>query len=169
MSTVAVAVNPRKLFRWAVLCDELQTAYAQKVKIPKIDIKSAKHGAGPFVVNTASKVEFGQLEIEALKPSENSVVFWKDWIALIINLGTGSMGVPAFYKKTIVIVEFAADGITVVDTWECQGCYPAEVDMTDLDKLSDNNALDKLKINVDIMTYTGSGDATMPVLQGSIT
>lgn len=166
MSTVAVQVNPRKLFRFSVVCDGLETAYVQKVKIPKIDIKSAKHGQGPFVFSTASKVEFGQLELESLKPSETSFTFWKDWMALIINLGNGSMGVPDVYKKTLNILEYAADGFTIVDTWECVGCYPAEVEMTDLDKLSENNAMDKLKFNVDIMTYTGAGDASMPVRQG---
>lgn len=168
MATVAVQVNPRKLFRFAVLCDGLETAYAQKVKLPKIDVKSAKHGAGPFVINTASKVEFGQLEIEILKPSENSVTFWKDWIALIINLGTGSMTPPAVYKKTVTILEYASDLETIVDTWVCQGSFPTEVDFTDLDKLSESNALDKIKFNVDIMDFTGSGDGLMPPVQGNV-
>lgn len=167
MATVAVSVNPRKLFRFAVLCDGLETAYAQKVKLPKMEVKSAKHGQGPFVINTASKVEFGQLELEALKPSESSVTFWKDWFALIVNLGTGAMTAPDIYKKTITILEFAADGATVVDTWECQGCYPCDIEMTDLDKMSENNAMDKVKFCVDILTYTGSGDPTMPSFQTS--
>ncbi len=168
MATLAVAVNPRKLFRFAVVFNGLETAYVQKVKLPKIEIKSAKHGQGPFVVNTASKIEFGQLELENLKPSENSLAFWKDWLALIINLGTGAMTIPAIYKQTITILEFASDGVTIVDMWVCEGAYPAEVDMTDLDKLSENNALDKLKFNVDVMDFTGSLDGFTPPIQGNV-
>lgn len=157
MSAIGKTINPRKLYRFAVECDGLETAYAQKVKIPKIEVKSAKHGVGPFVINTASKVEFGMLELDMLKPAESSAVFWKDWLALIVNLGSGAMGLPDFYKKTLSIVEYASDGSTIVDRWECSGCYPCEIDASELDKLAEGNSIDKLKICVDNMTVTGSG------------
>jgi len=157
MSAIGKIINPRKLYRFAVEVDGLDTAYAQKVKLPKIEVKSAKHGQGPFVVQTASKVEFGQLELETLKPADSSAVWWKDWLALVVNLGTGAMGTPDVYKKTLSIVEYAPDGVTIVDRWEYTGCYPMDIDPAELDKLGEGNAIDKIKICVDLATVTGSG------------
>ncbi len=156
MGALGKTINPRKMYRFAVECDGLETAYVQKVKVPKIEIKSAKHGDGPFAINTASRVDFSTLELETLKPAESSAVWWKDWLALLINLSTGSMGDPSVYKKTLSIVEYGADGITIIDRTQYTGCYPADVDVSDMDKLGDGNQLDKIKINVDLVQLTGS-------------
>lgn len=158
MGAIGLPINPRKLYRFAVECEGLETAYVQKCKIPKIEVKTAKHGEGPFVQNTASKVEFGHLELDTLKPSESSAVWWKDWLALIINLNDGSMGTPDLYKKTLFIVEYASDGETIVDRWEIQGAFPIEIEPSELEKLGEGNALDKLKFCVDrVVTDTSSG------------
>lgn len=166
MSAIGKTINPRKLYRFTVECDGLDTAYAQKVKIPKIEVKGAKHGQGPFVVNTASKVEFGLLELETLKPADSSAVWWKDWLALVVNLGSGAMGDPGVYKKTLSIVEYGSDGVTIVDRWEIIGAYPCEIDAAELDKLSEGNSIDKLKLCIDLMTVTGSGSALDSVNNG---
>lgn len=158
MGAIGLPINPRKLYRFAVECGGLETAYVQKCKIPKIEIKNAKHGDGPFVINTASKVEFGNLELDCLKPAESSAVWWKDWLALIINLNDGSMGTPDLYKKTLFVVEYASDGDTIVDRWEILGAFPIDIDPSDLDKLGEGNAVDKLKFCVDrVITDTSSG------------
>jgi hypothetical protein len=157
MGAIGKRVNPRKLYRFAVECDGLETAYVQKVKLPKVEIKGAKHGNGPFVVSTASKVEFGNLEMDSLKPADDSAVWWKDWLALVVNLNTGAMGTPDVYKKTLSVVEYGSDGVTIVDRWELSGVYPIDIDIADLDKLAEGNAVDKLKFSVDQMTFTGSG------------
>lgn len=166
MGAIAFPINPRKLFRWSVETPGLQSAYAQKCKIPKIVVKSAKHGNGPFDENTASRIELGMVELETLKPDTSSAAWWKDWFALVINLGTGSMSEPSIYKRTLIITEFAADGLTIVDIWELSGCYPAEIELTDLDKLADGNAIDKVKLMCDRISYAGSGDPTLPAVLG---
>ena len=150
MGALGQTINPRKQYRFAVECDGLVTAYVQKVKIPKLDVKSAEHGEGPFKIKTASKVDIGQLELETLKPADSSSVWWKDWLALVINLSTGTMTHPDAYKKALSIVEFAPDGETIIDRWDCFGCFPAEVDIADMDKMAEGNAIDKLKFNCDM-------------------
>lgn len=163
MGAIGQTINPRKLYRFAIECEGLQTAYVQKVKIPKLDIKSAEHGEGPFKIKTASKVEIGQIELETLKPADSSSVWWKDWVALVVNLGTGAMGHPDVYKKALSIIEFAPDGVTVVDRWDCFGCFPAEVDPTDMDKLGEGNAVDKIKLNCDMcVPMPSAGGSTNP-------
>ena len=159
MGALGKTINPRKMYRFAVECDGLETAYVQKVKVPKIEIKSAKHGDGPFSINTASRVDFSALELETLKPAESSAVWWKDWLALLINLQNGSMGDPDVYKKTLSIVEYGADGITIVDRTQYTGCYPADIDVSDMDKLGDGNQIDKIKINIDFVQLTSSGQS----------
>lgn len=149
MAAIGRQINPRKVYRFAVEVDGLDTAYAQKVKLPKFEVASAKHGDGPFTINTASRINFGQLEMETLKPSESAAVWWKDWLALIVNLQSGAMSTPELYKKNISIVEYSADGITIVERHELWGVYPADIDLADLDKLGEGNAIDKLKFNVD--------------------
>jgi hypothetical protein len=157
MGAIGTTINPRKMWPFVVECEGLETAYAQKVKIPKIEVKSAKHGDGPFTINTASRVDFGQLELEVLKPAESSATWWRDWLALVINMNDGSMGVPDVYKKTVFIVEYAADGLTIVDTTELDGVYPADFDVSELDKLADGNQIDKLKFNVDRVIPSAQG------------
>lgn len=156
MAAIGKSINPRKTFRFAVEIDGLETAYAQKVKIPKIDIKSAIHGEGPFSIKTASKVAFNDLEIETLKPAESSAVWWKDWLALVVNLDTGAMGDPSIYKKSFFIIEYGSDGVTIVDRTEIRGAFPTEIDLSDLDKLGEGNAVDKLKFSVDRVVVEGS-------------
>lgn len=159
MGALGKTINPRKMYRFTVECNGLETAYVQKVKAPKIEIKSAKHGNGPFTVNTASRVDFSMLELETLKPAESAAVWWKDWLALLINLSNGAMGDPDTYKQTLSIVEYGADGVTIVDRTEYIGCYPADIDVSDMDKLGDGNQLDKLKFNVDMVTLTATGNS----------
>ena len=149
MSAIGRTVNPRKVYRFAIEVNGLETAFCQKIKIPKIDVKTAKHGEGPFEIHTASKVTFGDVEIETLKPADSSAVWWKDWFALVVNLESGAMGNPAVYKKTFFVVEFAPDGVTIVDRTEIRGAFPVEIDLSDLDKLGEGNAIDKLKFRVD--------------------
>lgn len=149
MPIAASAISPRKQFRFAIVCDGIETAYIQKFKAPKIDIKSAKHGDGPFDINTASRISFGTAELDTLKPSESATYWWKDWLGLIINLSSGAMGLPETYKKNLLIVEYAADGTTVVEQTELVGCFPTEIDPSDLDKLGEGNAIDKIKLSVD--------------------
>jgi len=157
MGALGKQINPRKMYRFAVECDGLETAYVQKVKHSKIEVKSAKHGDGPFAINTASRIDFSQLEFETLKPAESSGVWWKDWLALIVNLRNGAMGTPDMYKKILSIVEYASDGITIIDRTEYLGCYPADIDVADMDKLGEGNQIDKIKINVDRVQLTSSG------------
>lgn len=168
MGALGRQVNPRKLYRFAIECDGVETAYVQKVKVPKIEIKSAKHGDGPFSINTASRVDFSHLELETLKPAESSGVWWKDWLGLLVNLNNGAMGDPDTYKKTLSIVEYGADGVTIIDRTEYTGCYPADIDNSDLDKLGDGNALDKIKINIDRVVLMSPGVATLEVDAGFI-
>ena len=149
MGVLAKNINPRKLYRWAIECDGVETAYCQKCKLPKTEIGSAEHGDGPFYVKTASKVKFSDLEIDSLKPAESSGVWWKDWLALVVNLDSGAMGDPAVYKKTLFVVEYGSDGVTIVDRTEIRGAFPHEIDPADLDKLAEGNVVDKLKFNVD--------------------
>lgn len=149
MPAVGRTINPRKVYRFAIEVDGLDTAYAQKIKIPKMEVKTAKHGEGPFEVHTASKITFGDLEIETLKPANSSSVWWKDWFALVVNLDTGAMGDPAFYKKNFFIVETAPDGVTIVDRTEIRGAFPVDIDLADLDKLGEGNSVDKIKFRVD--------------------
>lgn len=157
MGAIGTQINPRKMWPFVVECDGLETAYAQKVKIPKIEIKSATHGDGPFSIKTASRVDFGQLEMEVLKPAEGSATWWRDWLALLINMDNGSMGTPEVYKKTVFIIEYSADGVSIVDQTELQGVYPADFDVSELDKLADGNQLDKLKFNVDRVIPSAQG------------
>lgn len=156
MSALGQTVNPRKLYRFAVEVEGLLTAYVQKVKLPKIDVKSANHGDGPFTIKTASKVDIGQLELETLLPADSSSVWWKDWLALVVNLGTGAMGHPDLYKKQLSVVMYAPDGETIIDRWDCFGVFPAEVDPADMDKLGEGNAIDKLKFNCDLCVPAAS-------------
>jgi hypothetical protein len=149
MAAIGRSINPRKVYSFAIEINGLETAYAQKVKIPKMEVKTAKHGDGPFEISTASKVVFGDLEIETLKPANSSSVWWKDWFALVVNLDTGAMGDPAIYKKTFFVVEYAPDGVTIVDRTEIRGAFPVDIDLSDLDKLGEGNAVDKLKFRVD--------------------
>jgi len=151
MGAIGIPINPRKLFRFAIECDGLETAYVQKCKIPKTEVKVAKHGEGPFIISTASKVEFGHVELDCLKPAESSAVWWKDWLALVINLNDGSMGTPDIYKKNITINEYSSDGVTIVDSWEIDGCFPVEIDPSELDKIGEGNAIDKIKLSCDVI------------------
>jgi len=131
----------------------VETAYVQKFKIPKVDVKTAKHGDGPFSINTAGRVDFGTAELDTLKPSESSALWWKDWLGLVVNLQSGAMGQPSSYKKNLLVVEYGADGTTVVDQTELVGCFPTEIDLADLDKLGEGNAVDKIKLAVDRVSF----------------
>lgn len=149
MGAIGIPINPRKLFRFAIECDGLETAWVQKCKIPKANVKTASHGEGPFLVKTASKVEFSDLELDCLKPAESSSVWWKDWLALVINLNDGSMGTPDLYKKNLTINEYSSDGVTIIDSWSVEGVFPVEIEPSELEKLGEGNAVDKLKFSVD--------------------
>lgn len=151
---IANPVNPRKKFPWGLEFDGLETALAQKVKMPTIEIDAAEHGASNILIKTGGMVKIGDIEITKLMFQNKNENWLYDWLKLVSNPENGQMGVPSDYKRNGYIIHYGPDMETVLEKWECFGCWPKKKDMDELDKTSSDNLMEIATLSCDYVIRT---------------
>lgn len=153
--TIANPVNPRKKFLWGLEFDGLEPALAQKVKMPTIEIDVAEHGASNIMIKTGGKVKIGDIEVTKLMHQNKNENWAYDWMKLVSNPENGQMGIPSVYKRNGYIIHYAADGETVLEKWECIGCFPKKKEHDELDKTSTaDNLMEMVTLSCDYVVRT---------------
>jgi phage tail-like protein len=146
---VANPVNPRKKFSWSVEFDGLDAVLVQKLKIPTVSVDAVEHGVANILNKTAGMVKVGDLELTKLKfQNKNESWAWK-WLMLSSNQETGQVGLPTDYKKNGYIIHYGPDGETVLEKWQVIGCWPKNIEIDELDKVSSDNMMEKVTLSCD--------------------
>lgn len=153
---MANVANPRKQFQFGL---NILTPFgiimnqflAQKVTIPEVVIDQIKHGEGNHYIKTAGMVNVGELHIEKLSTAAAPDNAMWDWIQSIQDSISGGGTVPRQYKKTIDVTQYAADGVTPIDVFECRGCWPMKINGVELSRVSSENTIESIEFSVDEM------------------
>lgn len=141
--------NPRKQFQFNIIIPGLNPFLCQDVKSPDVDFDVAEHGDTNFMVKTAGMKKIGTITLAKISPAEFIDNYFDNWGLLIQNTRTGGGALPQEYKRTIIIEQYANNGITVIKRWICSGCWPSKFNGIDFSRRSSDNTLENIELQVD--------------------
>lgn len=141
--------NPIKAFQFNILIPGINPFTCQKVKSPDIDFEIAEHGDTNHLIKTAGIKKIGSITVEKIQDAiglDKAVTIWQNQIG---NTKTGGGLIPLLYKKNIVIQQLGIDGISVINTWVCEGAWPNKRNGIDFDRKSSENTMESLEFQTD--------------------
>ena len=148
---MAKVANPRKRFNWSVQIspDPINAFLFQKVNLPDAEIEESLHGDTNHDIKTAGRVTYGKVVCEKLMVSDQGDSYLWSWFDTCQSSLLGGGAPPQIYKKTITVVEFAEDGVTVLNTWVCTGAWPSSMPGHEFDRQSSENTIENVEFSID--------------------
>lgn len=147
---MAKVENPRKGFQFGISLQGMNEFLAQEVKLPDVEYDMVEHGDTNYDVKTAGKKKIGMLQITKIFPSDATDRGFRDWGNSIQSQVTGGGDLPSQYKRTIVVQQYANDGITVLDQWEFSGCWPNKLNGINFNRRASENTVQEIELCVDM-------------------
>lgn len=143
--------NPRKRYNWSITItpDPINSFMFQKVTLPDADIEAIAHGDSNHDIKTAGRVSYGNIVAEKLQPSNAGDTYMWSWFDTCQSSIIGGGAPPNVYKKVITLVEFAEDGVTVLNTWNAEGVWPQRIPGAEKDRNSSDNTIETVEFSVD--------------------
>lgn len=143
--------NPRKEFNFSITIvgAPINPFLVQELQLPDIDIEQVEHGDTNFDVKTGGRVKTGNMQLEKIMTTSGADNYFFDWALGVQDSMIGGGSPPATYKRKILVKELAEDGTSAVNTWVCDGCWPAKINGQKFSRKSSDNSLEKLEISVD--------------------
>jgi hypothetical protein len=146
---MANIANPRKQFNFSIFALGLEPFLAQKVTIPEESIDVVEHGDTNYDVKTGGRKKIGALTIEKIMAGTGADNWVETWMSTIQNEFLGGGFLPSVYKQTLVIYEFATDGVVVINKTTCYGCWPSKRNGIELNRRGSDNTLQSIEFQVD--------------------
>lgn len=150
--------NPRKKFQFGIIIigptGPLNPFLAQEVDLPDIGFEIDTHGDTNYDVKTAGKVTVDKLMIKKISPTNQPDPWVWTWVDIIMNSYTGGGALPSIYKRSVIVNEFAIDGITVVNSHTLDGVWPSKVNGKQLRRTESGNLLEEMEFEVDRRLHT---------------
>ena len=148
---MAIIANPRKHFQFDICIPGLNSMLAQKVHTPDNELDVVEHGDRGFLVKTAGLIKITTLKIEKIQSADTLDLFMYNWAQQIRNTITGGGAVPQVYKQSIMIQQYATDGLTVIQTWLCKGAWPHKINGIEFSRITSDNTIENVDLCVDEM------------------
>ena len=167
---MAQIANPRKNFNFDIDFGVLglDSFLAQKVNIPDRDTEIVEHGDLNHSIKTAGRVSYGNVTIEKIMTTNpqglhgDATVMW-NWAEECQDSIAGGGSPPSMYKKTLSVIEYAENGIDMLNVWWLVDCWPTKVGGISLDRTTSENTIESIELAVDHIVKMGvSGNAPSP-------
>lgn len=146
---MANIANPRKQFQFSISAPGLNPFLAQKVVVPEESIDVVEHGDTNYDVKTGGRRKIGKLLIDKISTAIGPDNWVEDWMSEVQNTFLGGGMLPSIYKRTLTIDQYSNDGVTIINTWVCYGCWPSKRNGVDLDRKGSDNTMESIEIEVD--------------------
>lgn len=146
---MANIANPRKQFQFSISAPGLNPFLAQKVTAPEISFDITEHGDTNFDVKTAGRKKIGKLTIEKISTALGPDNWVEDWMNEVGNEFLGGGLLPSIYKRTLTIDQYSNDGVTIINSWICYGCWPSKRNGVELDRKGSDNTLETIEFETD--------------------
>lgn len=117
--------------------------------MPDVEFDTVEHGDTNFDVKTAGRKKITQLKVTKIFPSDQLDTEIRSWGLSIQNTITGGGDLPSDYKRTVVVQQFANDGITVLEQWEFDGVWPQKINGIAFNRRSSENTTQEIEFCVD--------------------
>lgn len=146
---MANIANPRKQFNFSIFAAGFNAFLAQKVTIPEQSIDVTEHGDTNYDVKTGGRVKYGAIIIEQIMTAIGPDNWVESWMNQVQNVFLGGGFLPIIYKRNLTIDEFSNDGVTLINQWECFGCWPSKRNGIELNRRGSDNTLKTMELQVD--------------------
>ncbi len=151
---IANPVNPRKKFPWTVEFEGLEPVLVQKVKLPTLEVEESQHGVSNIKVKTGGMINVGDIELMKMMFMNKNENWAYDWMKQVSNPENGQVGIPSVYKRNGYIIFYGPDMQSVLEKWQCFGCWPKNIEKDELDKTSSENIMEKVVLACDYVVRT---------------
>lgn len=143
--------NPRKQFNFSIQIAPapINPFLAQEVEIPDINVEPVSHGDTNHDIKTAGRVTYGNITINKIMTTSGSDNYMFDWLYSCQDPIIGGGNIPSFYKRVVTITELAEDGVSILNTWVCTGCFPVTINGMTLSRTSSDNTIESIELSVD--------------------
>lgn len=142
--------NPRKQFNFSISIPGLNPFLAQKVTLPDVEVEQVSHGDTNYDVKTGGRLKVGNLSIEKISSATQPDSWFFQWMKAVQNAQLGGGALPIAYKRTIEIVQYSTDGVTVLNRYVYTGVWPAKKNGIELNRMGSENTLESVEFSVDI-------------------
>lgn len=142
--------NPRKKFLFQITFTKhpVNSYLFQSVQIPEVSVEVVSHGDINRDVKTGGRVSVGNLVCSKLETTSGSDTWFWDWLNSVQDMILGGGLTPSEYWETIRIDELAEDGVSILNSWICEECFPTTVNGQELDRMSSDNTLEEIEFAV---------------------
>ena len=141
--------NPKKSFQFGIIAAGLNPYSVQEADIPDFEIEQVEHGDLDHDIKTAGRIKFSNFKLTKLRPIGTGDNWIWTWITNIRNSFTGGGQLASQYKRTIDIVQYAYDNITITDDWKMIGTWPTKVNGISLSRTKSENTMEEIEFSVD--------------------
>jgi hypothetical protein len=141
--------NPRKQFQFNILIPGLNPFLAQEVDTVDVEFDPVEHGDVGFLVKTAGLKKIGMLKVSKIMQADSTDTFMNDWALQIFDTRLGGGDLPSNYKKTILVEQYSNDGVTVIERFEYDGCWPQKINGISLSRKGSDNTVQSIEFCVD--------------------
>lgn len=149
---MAQVANPRKQYQFSLSVAGLNPFLAQKVILPEESFDVTEHGDTNFDVKTGGRKKIGKIMIEKIITALGPDNWLRDWMLEVNSTQLGGGLLPSIYKRTITIDQYSNDGVTIISSHICYGCWPSKRDAIELNRLGSENTMEKLELECDEIT-----------------
>jgi len=145
--------NPRKGFNFSIDFPlfPINPFLAQEVDIPEVEVDQVEHGDSNHSIKTGGRKKVGNIKIKKILTTTGPDNYFWDWMILVQDFIAGGGLIPTAYKRAIVITELAEDGLSVINTWDCTGCWPTKINGQSHKRLASDNTIEELELSCDII------------------
>mgnify|MGYP006340081167 CR=1 FL=1 len=142
--------NPRKKFLWQITFTKhpVNSYLFQSCQIPEVSVEVVEHGDINRSVKTGGRVSVGNLVCSKLETTSGSDTWFWDWLNSVQDMILGGGLTPSEYWETIRVDELAEDGVSILNSWICEECFPATVNGQELDRMSSDNTLEEIEFAI---------------------
>jgi tail tube protein gp19 len=143
--------NPAKQFQFRLALLGLNPFLAQVVTLPDVEFEEVLHGQDVGDIKTAGKKRISSLMVEKLISSDFlDIEIWA-WVESIGNETFGGGQLPIIYKKSCLVEQLSADGITSIKRYQCEGVWPRKINGIELSRTGTSNTIERIEFSVDRM------------------
>lgn len=143
--------NPRKQFNYQIEIVEapIDPFLFQDVDWGDSDIEQDSHGDVNYDIKTPGRASFSNITLSKLLPAKESDTYFWDWHRSCQDTTIGGAALPSEVKRTIQISELAPNGVTVLNTWIAEGCWPAKINGQSWKRGESGNSIETIELSVD--------------------
>ena len=141
--------HPRQGWQWTITVDGFDAAVFQKVTLPEVSTEIDTFASGGSIRDEkfAGRKTIGDCTLEKGMFADNGDMAAWNWLTAEVNTATGNQGLPADYRKTVVISHVDRLG-RVTQKWTLYEAFVSKLAWSDGEGTNSEHMVETLTLTV---------------------